>query len=282
MDRIHRSWRLARASLAVLAADKELMVFPIFSFLATTLVTVTMLWPAYALGLVGNVGDGEAGGGNPLGYVILFLYYVVLYTISVFSNSALVGMALMRLDGGDPTVGDGFRVAAGRARVILGYAVVAATVGVALSLVRQRAGAAGRAVAGIGGLAWNLATFLVVPVLVVDGCGPIEAVRRSAGLLRRTWGEQIVGGAGLGLVFFLLSLGAVGVAVLLFIVAAQLESAVLIVMIALALLATLLGLALVNSALHAIYAAALYRYAERGDAGAYFEADLVTNAFRAR
>jgi hypothetical protein len=282
MDRIHRSWRLARASLAVLAADKELLVFPAVSFLATLLVTVTILWPAYALGLVGQVGNGDGGGGSVLGYVVLFFYYLVLYTISVFSNSALVGMALMRLDGRDPTVGDGFRIAAGRARVILAYAVVAATVGMLLSLVRDRAGAAGRAVAGVGGLAWNLATFLVVPVLVVDGCGPIEAVRRSAGLLKRTWGEQIVGGVGLGLVFFLLSLGAIGVAVLLFIVAAQLQSAALIVIIALALLATLLVLALVNSTLHAIYAAALYRYAQHGDAGAYFEADLVTNAFRAR
>ena len=55
----------------------------------------------------------------------------------------------------------------------------------------------------IGGLGWSLATFLVVPVLVAEGLGPIDAVRRSSQLLKRTWGEQIAGNVGVGAVFFL-------------------------------------------------------------------------------
>ena len=79
-----------------------------------------------------------------------------------------------------------------------------------LQLLRERGGIAGAIVAALGGMAWNIITFLVVPVLVVEGVGPIGAIKRSAGLLKKTWGEQVIGSAGIGLVFGLLGL-AVGV-----------------------------------------------------------------------
>ena len=57
-------------------------------------------------------------------------------------------------------------------------------------------GLLGRIVASLFGLAWNIVTYLVVPILVVEGIGPIEAVKRSGALLKKTWGEQIVGNFG--------------------------------------------------------------------------------------
>src|SRR5262249_1074067 len=133
-----------------------------------------------------------------------FVFYVVQYTIVFYCNSALVGAALIRLRGGQPTLGDGFRIANERFGSIVGYALVAATVGVILRQIAQR-GMIGRILGTGFGLAWNVATFLAVPVLVVEGVGPIEAVKRSSQLLKKTWGEQIVGNIGLGLVFGLLS-----------------------------------------------------------------------------
>ena len=102
-----------------------------------------------------------------------------------FCNTALVGAALIRLRGGDPTVADGFRIAASRVGPILGYALIAATVGMVLRAISERSGFLGRLVVSLVGFAWNLATFLVVPVLVVEDVGPIEAVQRSASYLGR-------------------------------------------------------------------------------------------------
>jgi hypothetical protein len=74
-------------------------------------------------------------------------------------------------------------------------------------LISKRGGRIGRLIYGLFGLAWNLATFLVVPVLAAENVGPIEAIQRSTNLLKRTWGEHIAGNFGIGVIFGLLVLG---------------------------------------------------------------------------
>jgi hypothetical protein len=141
-----------------------------------------------------------------LGVVVAFLFYLAQYFVIFIANTALVGVAMNRLQGGTATVGDGFRIAAQRVGPIFGYALIAATVGMILRAIASRGGAVGQITASLFGLAWNLATYLVVPILVVENVGPIEAIQRSVSLLKRTWGEQIVGNLGIGAVFGLLTL----------------------------------------------------------------------------
>ena len=271
MSAFSRSWNLIKAAWGVLSADKELIVFPIVSAVGAILVTIAFAVPEFLL--------YSAGGNQTLGYVLLFLFYLVQYTVIFFANSALVGAAMIRLRGGDPTLGDGFRVAFSRFGAIFGYALIAATVGIILQALSKR-GTLSNIVRSLVGMAWNLATYLVVPVLVVENVGPIEAIKRSASLLRRTWGEQIVGGAGMGLVFFLLVLlttvlGGAGV----FLGASLNSTALIIACIILAVLVYLL-LALLSSTLGGIYSAAVYRYAAEGQVGEQFAPELIRDAFR--
>ena len=200
MDRFRRSWRLAKASWAVLKADRELLVFPLISFLALVVVLIAFAIPAALIGLT----NPQTGEYNIATLVLGFLFYVVAYTVAFYFNTGLVGAAMIRLDGGDPTVADGFRIATSRLPAIIGYAVIAATVGMVLRAIAERAGFIGQIVIGIIGFAWSVLTFLVVPVLVVENVGPIQAVKRSGALLRKTWGEQLIGGGGIGLVFGLI------------------------------------------------------------------------------
>ena len=159
---------------------------------------------------------------------------------------------------------------------ILGYALIAATVGMILRWVSQRAGFLGQIASAIGGLAWNLATYLVVPVLVVEEMGPVEAIKRSAGLLKKTWGEQIVGNLSIGLIFGLVVLAVVLVAIPVFIAVAAAESLTLILVFILIL--TFLGL--ISSTLQGIYVAAVYRYAAEEQVSGFFSEEMVRQAFR--
>jgi hypothetical protein len=43
-----------------------------------------------------------------------------------------------------------------------------------------------------------MATYLIVPVLVIESEGVTDSIKRSASLLRKTWGEQILGWVGFG------------------------------------------------------------------------------------
>jgi hypothetical protein len=274
---ISNSWALVKASADVLKLDKELMVFPLMSGIAAVLVTASFIVPFAVTGGWEIFAEGES---SYLGYVLGFLFYLVQYTVIFFFNSALVGAALIRLDGGDPTVSDGLSIAASRVGTILGYAAIAATVGMALRFVSERSGWLGRMAAGFVGMAWNLATYLTVPILVTENIGPIEAVKESAGLFKRTWGEQVVGNFGLGMAVFLAGLSWTLVSGALIVGAANLSTQLLIPAIGITVVGYVL-LALVSSALKGIYTAALYRYASTGDAG-HFDPAIVGNAFRAK
>ena len=274
-DKFSRSWDLVKASAAVLRSDKELMLFPVISGLVTLVVLATFLVPMFALRIFA---DGIGLGGVVFG----FLFYFVQYSVMIFFNCALVGAAMIRLDGGDPTVRDGLRIAGGKVVPILGYAAIAATVGMVLRAIQERAGFLGRIIAGLIGVAWTLASFLVVPVLVSRDIGPLDAVKESALLLKKTWGENLIGQGGVGLVFGLLFflLALVGVAAI--VAAAMTGSGTLIVLVVALVIAAMLLAALIQAALAGIYSAALYRYAvgEGGSEG--FDAQLLGQAFRAK
>jgi len=264
----------------VLQADKELLVFPVVSMIAVITVMATFAVPMFLAGIFDR---GVALGGTlPLAGILLgFGFYAVQYTIIFYCNSALVGAAMIRLKGGDPTIGDGFRIANEHFASIVGYALLSATVGIILRNIAQR-GIIGRIVASLFGLAWNIATFLAVPVLVVEGVGPIEAVKRSTQLLKKTWGEQLVGNLGIGAVFTLVFLAGFGVFGGALALAITTKSTPLILGVVATCVLTALLLSLVGSALSAIYTAAVYRYATEGDAGAMFAPELVRDAFRVK
>src|SRR5690606_4565238 len=211
-ERFSRSWQLVKASASVLRSDKELMLFPILSGIATLAVLATFLLPMFALRIFA---DGFGIGGAVFG----FLFYFCQYTVIIFFNCALVGAAMIRLDGGNPTLRDGFNAAKSRLPSILGYAAISATVGVLLQALKNKDNFLVRLLGSGLGAVWTLATFLVVPVLVSRDVGPIDALKHSASPLKRTWGENVIGQVGIraafGLITFLavrLSVGLVGLA----------------------------------------------------------------------
>jgi hypothetical protein len=272
--KLSNSWELVKASWNVLLADKELLLFPIVSFIASLVVIATFAVPTILAGVF-----DEFTGVPVVGYVIGFLFYVVMYFVTIFSNSALVGAAMIRLDGGDPTVSDGFRIATRHLGTIVGYALISATVGMILRAISERGGIIGQIASSLVGFAWGVATFLVVPVLVVEGVGPIEAVKRSANLLKRTWGEQIVGNFGIGTVFALLFFLLIVVGVGAIALTAATGNIGLIVTMVLLVIAAIMLLAMVNGALSGIYTAAVYRYATTGETTG-FDPDIIKNTFK--
>jgi hypothetical protein len=277
-ERFSRSWALIRASASVLRHDAELLALPAAAGLAALLVTISFAAP-FVLWAAGHPQAMERGEIPPLWLLWGFLFYLVQYFVIFYFNTALVGAASIRLDGGDPTVRDGLRMANSRLSVILGYALLAATVGLLLRGIEQRSGAVGKWVAGLLGMAWTVASFLAVPVLVHRRVGPLQALKESAALLKQSWGENLIGQGGIGLVFVLLQV-LLWVAVLVPAAAAVLgkQTALFFVLLFLGLIASLL-LGLIQAALSAVYSAALYRHATGLPVSPEFPSALLAGAF---
>jgi hypothetical protein len=162
------------------------------------------------------------------------------------------------------------RVARQHAAAILPWALLSATVSVILRAVEDRAGPFGRFAVGLIGIAWTLVTYLVVPILILENVTVGAAIRGSSTLFKRTWGENVVGNAGVGLVSALASLPAVAIFAI-GVSVGGVGGALLMVVGGLALLAV----AVVSSALSGIYQTALYRYAANGRiAPAFADANL--------
>ncbi len=255
MGRIRNTIELAKSSWRVLKADKELLLLPIMSAIATIIVAATFLVPLFW----GRDLDAEQSL-TVIDYVALFIMYISLAYVTIFFNAGLVHAANERLSGGDPTVGSALRGASHRAGRILSWAIVSATVSVILRALEERAGTLGRIVIGLVGVAWSLATFLVVPVLVMEDTGAIESVKRSGSLFKRTWGENVASQVGFGLIGFLAALPAIIVAVL----GIGAGGAVMAFSIAIA-VAWIALVSVVIAALSAIFQTALYRYAVAGE-----------------
>ncbi|MCL1635797.1 DUF6159 family protein [Luteimonas sp. SX5] len=274
-DKFSRSWQLVKASAAVLRSDKELMLFPLISSVATLVVLATFLVPMFALRIFEH---GVGVGGAVFG----FLFYFCQYSVIIFFNCALVGAAMIRLDGGDPTLADGFSAAKSRIPSILGYAAIAATVGVLLQALKSRDNNFLVRLLGSGlGAAWTLATFLVVPVLVSRDIGPVDALKQSVSLLKKTWGENAIGNVGIGAAFGLITFAVVVAGVLLTIAASQASVALAIVVGALFLIGVLL-LGVYQAALSGIYSAALYRYAVSHETPPAFQGVQLEQAFASK
>ncbi len=273
MEKFSNTWSLMAASWDLLKKDKEILVFPLISGICCLVVLGSFAIPIIATGIHS---PDAAAPSAPVGYGMLFLFYFCNYFIITFFNTAIVACAAHRMNGNDPTVSYGMQAAFERFSPIFGWALLQATVGLILRMIEDRSDLIGKIVAGLLGMAWTVTSFLVVPILVVEKMGPIDALKESAALLRKTWGEQLIGNFSFGLVFLVLAIPAFIFGVFGFMSGSGIGA------IAGILLAVMyfIGLALIQSALQAIFQTAIYFYARDNKAPQGFDNAALANAVR--
>jgi len=284
--RFQRSWALGKQSLSVLRGDKQLVIFPLLSGIACLLVLASFALPiAFSVDwsrFTQEHADAAQVTQNPVSYVVMFAFYFTNFFVITFFNAALIACVVRRYNGEEATIRVGLKAAASRLPQILGWAFVAATVGMVLRAIEERVGFVGRIVVGLLGFAWAIATYFVVPVLVVEGVGPIDAVKRSAGVMRKAWGETLVIHVGLGAISFvglLLSIVPLAAGVIMTIMAESIWPVAVGGALTLLLFITL---ALVTSTLQMILVAALYRFAATGLVPEQFDARLLQQMIRSK
>lgn len=287
-ETFRRSWQLTKISWDILQKDKELLAFPLMSMVGVLVISAIFALPLLASGLLQSLANENTDFVTYLiAIVILFIYYFAISVVVTYSNAALTGAVFMRFDGKDPTLSDGFAIANNHLGAIVTFAAMNATVGVISTLIRN----AGRdsknvvvsifanILADLMDVAWAVITFLAVPVMVREGKGALDSVKRSAALLRDTWGRQIVGSGGIGIVFGLIAFVLfllIGLPLL--IVAISTNSAVLLVLAIAVIVLILSGISLVSGALNSIYRVALYHYAHDHKV-AFYEEEVLRGAF---
>src|SRR5688572_5566005 len=209
MNRFSRGLLLIKESWGVLKQNPGLLALPALSFTALLLLFVAIATPFIAqpelLTALARNEDGQRQ--TPvLYYVVLGVFYFAMNFIIVFFNVALIACVIERMSGRPASIGFGLKAAMSRLPQIIGWAALAATVGVILKALEDRVPALGKIVVRMLGYGWAIVTYFVVPIVALEKLGPIDAVKRSTEIIKRTWGESLTGAIGLGALSFLLML----------------------------------------------------------------------------
>ena len=179
--------QLLNASWQMLRQDGELLWLPALGTLAGLVAAGLLFVPGWFIGAAvgGTTHHSWAVGRGAV------LAGAAATVVGIYFQAALVIGANERADGGDPTLRGCLQSAWAMRGPIVRWGLLSATVGVVIRALERRFGFIGNLLGFLGGLAWAIASFLVVPVVVAEGTGPITAVKRSSQLIKATWGTSL-------------------------------------------------------------------------------------------
>jgi hypothetical protein len=270
------SWKLTKTSFRLISEDRALLVFPVVAGLAILGVLFLFLLGALWLLPYWLQGGSAATPYEIAGGAMFLATYFGCSFISVYASAALVGAATLKLEGQQPTAADGWRIARSRLGRLTAWAVITATVGLLIQAISSRVrGIGGLLIAGVGGAAWGVVTYFMIPVLIYEDQPAWPSLKRSAHLFLSSFGRTLVTNLVLGLligagIVLAVVLGVVG---LLELVGGATVLGIVLIVAAVA-VATIF--ALVGSAAEGVLRAALYRYATTGKV----DPDLIPGAYR--
>ncbi|MEK6908974.1 MAG: DUF6159 family protein [Nanoarchaeota archaeon] len=280
MGRISTGWKIVKQSFQVIKHDKEILIYPILAGISILLV-IGILGILSILGIVG------ASIISPdLSYISLFFFFgailVVSYFISTFFQAAIVTSATIRFSGKNPTLADGLRAPSKRILSLLAWGAISALVGTILSAIKRSSSNRSQGItiaSEIGtsllGTAWKLITFFVIPIILFEKQGPIQSIKRSSTLFKKTWGENVTAQFSIAAILFLIILPFI----LLIILAILSGSQAFIITSIILLTISIIIVNILSISVNGILRAALYHYAISGKMPHIYDNNTVKQMF---
>lgn len=283
MNAFQRSWEITRLSFDVIKKDKGLLLFPFLGFVFSAFLIASMVFPAIVLSLIRG-GNIESMGFEA--YIMLLAAYFGLSFIGTFFNVCAVYTIKKRFDSGNATFIESIRYSVSKIHLIFLWSLVAATVGILIRAIENslhRSGeigkVIGRVVSSMLGAAWGIITSFVVPGMVYHDLGPIDAIKKSAEVLRKTWGESLIRHYGLGIIEFVFVLAGIILGFGGVLASIPFGAIPIILSVSIALIYILIVILVFNVA-NAVFNTALYVYADSGKIPSGYNEEVLSTAFR--
>jgi hypothetical protein len=285
----------------VIVRNKQLLVFPIFISLATAVIVLfffapAVLWPTGHSYFTGEhwsalfdryfTKTGGHGSHDLTASPVAIVYFVFLYLISMFTatffNVAFYNEILAALNGQEVSLGRGLRFACTRWKAIVMWAVFAGLIGLIIKAIERRSGIIGKIIARFVGVAWSIASVFVIPIIVRDeeSANPFVALRKSAEILKQTWGESLIGYIGIGFINSVVVIGSMMTLGVSIFATAQLHQPWLVALEVAAWLMFVFCWSYLMNVANLVYKGALYLYAAEGKVCDPYDQDLLDSAWK--
>lgn len=166
-------------------------MFPGLSLVAVVIIGFTFLMPLGVLEMVTPQPDGSMPAKNGALTVLGLLFAFVNTFVVIFFNAGLMACTYQALEGEEPSINHGFRIASRRAPQILGWTLVSVFVSAALSALESNSKVAD-IIASLLGMAWGAMTYFVLPIILVDGEHAFAAIKGSIETMKQAWGTALI------------------------------------------------------------------------------------------
>ncbi len=301
--RFKRSWLLFKSSVSVIARNKKLLVFPVVIFILTSAIILFFLappllrptghpylsaehWQTISHSLFTH-SDAAGQGRSEVVFTpgaiayLVFLYFVSMF-FATFFNVAFYHEILAALGGEPVSIGRGLKFAGTKWRPILMWTLFAGLVGLIIKMIEQRLDWIGRIIARVIGIAWSVASVFVIPIIVREepGANPVAALQRSADILKRTWGEALIGYVGLTFANLLITIGSIVVLLGALFASIALQNFWLMAVVGAAWLLTLFVWSYLTGVASQVYKGALYLYAAEGVIAEPYDREMLDMAWK--
>ena len=276
MGKIAITMELMKASWQILKKDKELLILPVISGICCLSVMALFIVQGLEHDWLKSLAKDAPAQQKNTAYWFMFLYYYCNYLVIIFFNAAIIACAVIRMNGGNPTLGDGLQAAVNRFPHIAGWAFIAATIGFLLGTIESGSRRGRSIIAGLLGISWSVISYLAIPLIVVEKTNPLYALDFSMEMMRRTWGEQVIGNFSFGLIFSLFALPILPFVLLL----GKTWGGASFLPMLIFVIIYLLILSIFQSALQTVFNAVIYVFARDGKVPAEFSAKQLQGAMR--
>lgn len=285
-SRLHTSWQLLHCSLSVLRTHPRLLILPAVATACMFAIALFFVTPLLVLILrEGSVEKVDAAAQHYRGLFYLGggLIYLVSMVVGTFFNVAFFHELMRAFAGESISLRRGWQFALTRLGSILSWSLLAATVGLIIRAIEERLGWLGRIVLGMVGATWSVAAVFAIPVIVRrPENNPLVVLRDSAIMLKRTWGETLVGFLGLHLagavILGVLFLGVLAIAFVALLLHLGWFPLALLIVGALGLIAAAVLLSVATD----VYRGALYVYASEGVVPSAYTEELMSAGWKVK
>ena len=252
-------------------------------FLWTILIAVAITGIFANVTVVDNVARGVLTENNLFAFVFGAMLYLALSFIANYYAGATVIAALARFEGHSISYKKSMQAVRRHRKEIFAFSLLTSTIGYILQLIEERVPFAGKIATWLVGAAWAIASMFAVPVIVTSKqkVSALDAVRGSAGIIKKTWGENIIVNSGIGLVALLtvaLYISLAGIVGWTSVAVLGTGMDVVLPLVAIGIIG-LFAIFLVLSALSAIVKAAIFHYATSGRTPKSFDTELLRASF---
>ncbi len=311
MGKFKTSWSLFRSSLSVIVQNKRLLLFPVIGFVFFVIIGLFFLspvllwdsghsitepshWETLGKHIHNMVGNKKVTGGTVIEQLFgnyWYAWFVLFYLISMFSttflNVAFYNEIINGLNGKRVSLLRGIKTALSKIKLILVWSLFAGAIGLIIRKLEEKLGFVGKLIMGLIGIAWSVASIFVIPVIIREekSSNPIKLLKTSALMLKRTWGETVIGYAGISvfsLLIFAISLLLLFFACIFFIGMNIPNAGAIIVIMIFIFTICMFILAYLSTIANHVYRGALYVFATEGVIPGPYDEDMMNKAWKVK